>query len=398
MKILAIHRFYWPDTPPYASFLREIVKRWVSDGHSVDVLSSYPSYKVNIDRQVQADHDLLDGANVVRLNLPNEVGRPGLRVFNALRLGLHIVWQGLFRSRYDVIMISTYPPVVGGIFAALTAKLTGARFIYHCMDVHPEIGRHSGEFKNRYVFSLLSYLDRWTCRQANPVVVLSDDMKDTLVGRESVNKLRCEVVNNFSLPSDDPALEVLPFDWPLEEFVLLFAGNLGRFQGLDDLILAMEKVRQRTNIRLLVMGDGSEKKRLQKVAEESGARITFIGHQSVAVAKCAIQRAQVGFISLAPQLYRYAYPSKTMTYLEFGCPILVVVEQDSRMAQDIVSSGAGISVQPGSPEAIATAIVCLADNRDKLSVMSESASKLGLTQFSKNYLLKRWSELLKEDK
>ena len=338
MRILAIHRFYWPDTPPYASILREIVKRWVSDGHSVDVLSSYPSYKASVDRHVREGDVLLDGASVVRLKLPNESGRPFLRVFNALRLGFHIVWQGLFRCRYDVIMVSTYPPVVGGVFAAITARLTGARFIYHCMDVHPEIGRHSGEFKNRYVFSLLSYLDEWTCRQANPVVVLSDDMKATLLRREPSNHLRCEIVNNFSLPAEEPPMEVLPFNWPSEKFVLLFAGNLGRFQGLDDLILAMENVRDRCDIRLLVMGDGSEKVRLQKAAEVSGARVTFIGHQSIAVAKCAIKRAQAGFISLAPGLYRYAYPSKTMTYLEFGCPTLVVVEQESRLARDIVTS------------------------------------------------------------
>ena len=44
-------------------------------------------------------------------------------------------------------MASTAPPVVVGFAAALGARLTGGRFYYHCMDIHPEIGRLSGEFE-----------------------------------------------------------------------------------------------------------------------------------------------------------------------------------------------------------------------------------------------------------
>ena len=42
---LAVHRYYWPDTPPYASMLRTIAAEWTGAGHPVDVLTSQPSYK-----------------------------------------------------------------------------------------------------------------------------------------------------------------------------------------------------------------------------------------------------------------------------------------------------------------------------------------------------------------
>src|SRR5690606_33624762 len=129
-------------------------------------------------------------------------------------------------------------------------------------------------------------------------------------------------------------LERLPFQWPDERFVLLFAGNIGRFQGLDVLIGAMEKLRDRSDIRLVMMGDGAEKDRLARMSEEAGARVSFVGHHSVEVAKLAMRRASSGFVSLIPELYRYAYPSKTMTYLEQGCPVLVAVEPESCLAKD----------------------------------------------------------------
>ena len=395
MKVLAIHRFYWPDTPPYASMLRVIVRQWVSDGHEVDVLSSQPSYKAGVKNQKQPAKEVVDGAQVARLNLPSETGRPLVRILNALRLGVGVFWQAVIRKRYDVVMISTSPPVLGGWFTALVARLTGARFIYHCMDIHPEIGRISGEFRNPGVFSLLSRIDRWTCAQARPVVVLSEDMADTLIARKAEAPPETLVINNFSLPSEDSASDELPFPWSDEQFVLLFAGNIGRFQGLDVLFDAMAHLRNRQDIRLVMMGDGTEKERLSRKAEESDANVSFVGHQSVEVAKAAMFKASAGFVSLVPELYRYAYPSKTMTYLEQGCPVLVAVETDSCLARDVVRNGAGMAVPSGDVDALVNAISSLADEPESISSMQTNALEFSAKAFATDVVLAKWSSLFK---
>ena len=152
MKVLAVHRYYWPDTAPYASILREIVRRWVKDGHDVDVLSSQPSYKPNVVFETRDSQEVIDGATVTRLKLRGS-RRSLVRILNAVRLCFGNL-DGAIKRRYDVIMISTYPPVLGGC-AALVAKLTGARFIYHCMDIQPEIGKISGEFRHKSIFRFL---------------------------------------------------------------------------------------------------------------------------------------------------------------------------------------------------------------------------------------------------
>lgn len=394
MKVLAIHRFYWPDTPPYASMLRAIVGQWVSDGHEVDVLSSQPSYKASVDNQRQPARERVGGANVVRLNLPPEAGRPMVRIVNSMVLGLGVFWHAVVRKRYDVIMVSTSPPVLAGWFVAVAAKLTGARFIYHCMDIHPEIGRISGEFRNPRVFSLLSRLDRWTCTQARPVVVLSDDMAESLIARRPEEPPETTVINNFGLPSEGTASDELPFPWPNEPFVLLFAGNIGRFQGLDVLVDAMARLRDRQDIRLVMMGDGTEKERLSCKAEENGAPVSFVGHQSVEVAKAAMARANAGFVSLVPELYRYAYPSKTMTYLEQGCPVLVAVETRSCLARDVIDNGAGVAVPGGDVDALVNAILSLADDPESLGSMRRKALEFSAGAFATDVVLARWSSLL----
>lgn len=395
LKILAVHRYYWPDTPPYASMLRRIVYKWREAGHHVEVLSSQPSYKSGLKNASRPNQDRVDNTPVYRLNLPNESRRPVLRILNALRLGL-VLLQKTFCRRYDVIMISTSPPVFGGITASIASKLTGARLIYHCMDIHPEIGKISGEFSNTLIFKTLLKLDSWTCQRADPVVVLSKDMEKALRLRPGGACFTIKVLNNFSLPVEKILPKDLPFDWPSSAFTLLFAGNVGRFQGLDTLVEAMGKLRHRQDIEVVIMGDGVAKHSLQLSAKKLGARIKFVGHQPIEVAKAAMRRANVCFVSLTADVYRYAYPSKTMTYLEQGCPLVVAVEPESELALDVAKGGYGYTVAPGECEALASLLERIADMEGGTARLRQNAKAKAIQYFSEKVVLQQWEELLQK--
>lgn len=393
MKILAVHRYYWPDTAPYASMLRKIVAKWQSLGHQVDVISSQPSYKSELDNQHRDRVEVLDGATVLRLYLPNENGKPFRRVANALKLGVMVVWKAI-TERYDVIMISTSPPILGGVFSAIAAKLTGARLIYHCMDVHPEIGRISGEFSNPFIFKILLKLDCWTCKCADQVVVLSEDMKHSIMARSKDAKINTRIINNFSLPSDDGNLDVLPFDWPDSEFVMLFAGNIGRFQGLDVIVEAMAKLKHRKDIQFVMMGEGAEKKALKEKASSLGANVRFVGHQPVELAKAAMRKANFGFVSLTADIYRYAYPSKTMAYLEQGCPLVVIVEPESVLAREVIDGGYGYVVTPGDSGSLALLIEKLVDFKGDNERMRRNALNKFEESFLESKALSQWEGVI----
>ncbi|MFI9653038.1 glycosyltransferase [Guyparkeria halopsychrophila] len=396
LKILVVHRYYWPDTPPYAAMLRRIVSAWAQAGHQVEVLSSQPSYKAGVENERRPKRDDVDGVPVERLALPNEASRPLVRVVNALRLGAAVVRKAVMR-RYDVIMISTAPPVLGGVAAALAARLTGARFIYHCMDIHPEVGRVSGEFANPAVFRILRGLDRWASRRADPVVVLSRDMENTLRKRPGGSELSIRVLNNFSLPAEQELPDELPFEWPTTVFTVLFAGNIGRFQGLETVVEAMGALKDRSDIEFVMMGEGVAKPALQARAVELGARIRFVGHQPVEVAKAAMQRADGGFVSLTADVYRYAYPSKTMTYLEQGLPLIVAVEPQSELASEVVAGGYGHTVPPGDSVALAALLERLAEDKPALADMRVRAEHKASKVFSEQAVLSQWVELLQRE-
>ena len=400
MRVLAIHRYFWPDTPPYASMLRSIAARWSQDGHAVDVLSTRPSYKPNTNVAPCAEEEVLDGVFIKRLDLPDEHGRPLTRLINVTRFAWAIVRQSRRTGPYDVIMASTVPPVVIGAAARFAASLTGAKFVYHCMDIHPEIGRLSGEFRNPIVFSALRRLDTSTCNAANRVIVLSRDMEKAVRARPGGRGTAISVINNFNLPSFTDATDVtLPhqFGKLRGTFRMLFAGNVGRFQGLEAVVDAMHLLKSRPEIELVILGEGRAVDTIKSRADALlGNQIKFFPHQPIEIARAVIRTATLCLVTLMPNICRFAYPSKTMTYLGEGRPLLVSVEPDSELAKFVSEEGVGIVVGPNDPYAIASAVLSLLDNPEGQREMARRAARVASELFTPTVVLNQWSQLMRD--
>jgi len=351
--------------------LRSIGKHFSDQGHEVVVLSSQPSYKIGVALQRQPVKEKIDGMVVHRLSLLRETGRHVIfRLMNMVYFPLRIFLFILLKGKFDIVMASTAPPVVVGLAAAAGTKVTGAAFFYHCMDIHPEIGRISGEFRNVLVFNVLRSLDGISCGIAKWVIVLSEDMRKSLLARPGFGRDNIRIINNFSMPGhDDPSVAESDLLKNPDTFRVIFAGNIGRFQGLEAFV-----VNKRAG--------GAE-------------NIKFLPHQPVHVARKMIADADLGIVCLTREIYRYAFPSKTMTYLEEGCPLLVSAERDSELVRFVESSNVGKWVKPDSPQSIAGAIETLYLDTGYHRQMKNAAKQTAKELFSETSVMEKWDLLVK---
>jgi glycosyltransferase involved in cell wall biosynthesis len=68
--------------------------------------------------------------------------------------------------------------------------------------------------------------------------------------------------------------------WPEDAFICLHAGNMGHKQGLSNLVEAARLLHD-GNVRIVLAGDGNERQRLEREAEDVPAeRIAFLGPQA----------------------------------------------------------------------------------------------------------------------
>ncbi len=400
MKVLLIHRYFWPDTPPYASMLLAIAKQLVADGYEVEVFTSAPSYKSNASALSNSSNKPTEGISIKRISLFKENGRSVVfRLMNMIYFPLRILLHILVNPKINIVMSSTAPPVITGFSSALGAKLIRAKFVYHCMDIHPEIGAISGEFKNPLLFKILLTLDQWSCKTATHIIVLSRDMKNSLLNRDENTKNSVKIINNFSLSDQQKSEKIVinkEYCKTQGTFRILFAGNIGRFQMLESFIDAMELLADLPQIELVFLGEGAALNSLKdRVNNKLANRIKFFPHQDISTARAIMSEADLGIVSLLPNVYHYALPSKTMTYLAEGCPILATVEPNSELVKFIKDNDIGLSALPGDTESIAKAIRSFINNTKLRNNISENCIDIANEQFSETSIMKQWSKLYK---
>ena len=122
---------------------------------------------------------------------------------------------------------------------------------------------------------------------------------------------------------------------------IVFAGNLGQFQGLDKIVDAARRFSEKPkNIELTLIGEGKALNNLRLMAKNSD-NITFLPHMPFGDVKTVSADADYGLVSLEAGIYRFAYPSKTLTYLGMSVPLAVVVEPESNLAKAIINKNMG---------------------------------------------------------
>jgi glycosyltransferase involved in cell wall biosynthesis len=395
MKILLIHRYFWPDTVNCGKILWNLTKHFSSEGHNVEVLTSLPSYNFNSQKIYAKKDELIENIKIKRIKLSTEERNPTKKILNGIKLGFWTIYLAA-RNNYDVIISTSIPPITGGFFGALAAYFKKTKFIYFCMDLHPEVGKISKDFSNPILYSALKKIDNWVCSRANPVVVHSLDMKKSLTSRNVNNKFKIEIINNFSISSESFNKSLSNENLKLKDkrLTIIFSGNLGRFQALDSVVDAMALLKTTKKIKLILVGEGSVKEDLALKIKRTNANVQIFDYQPLGITKDMIKKADIGLVSLNANVYKYAYPSKIMTYLEQGKPIIAVLEKESEIVKLMENENYGFCIPTLDPKKISQHLIKILENQSWKHKMGNNATNAHEKHFTKNKILSKWSKVL----
>lgn len=354
MRILLTHRFFWPDAAPYGLILKQIAEGLAKDGHEVGIFSAMPSYRSTA---AVPKEELIEGVTVRRVRLFADGRRsPIARALNSLWFAARL-FATVVRNRPDLVTAATFPPVIAAWSASLAARLVGAKFVYHVQDIHPEVSSIAGGGLGRGLPArLLRGLDNQTLRRSAAVIALTDDMRDTILAR-GVDGLNIHVIDNPPLQSPAPA-DLPPVEMRKAQGVirLIFAGNLGRFQRLEVLVEGIARILPtRPELELCLLGDGDLAEPL-KARWGTHPQVRFLPFLPFPQAQTLIEEADVGLVSLRPDMYRVSSPSKLVTYLSLGVPVVALMEPHSRVARAIEQDGLGAVAAGDDPGEIADAV------------------------------------------
>ncbi len=401
MKILIVTRFFWPDDTPLAAMLPHIVRRWIDDGHEVTVLGARRAFSPQRDFPTPPALENQRAFKVYRVPVfPEKQNRFLTRIINILIFSMRILLHVFTNKKYDVLMTTSFPPVFMGWAVRVAAAKIGAAFVYQCEDIYPEVGRLGGFIQNSRLYNWMLKIDQKNCENADALVVLSEDMKNTLTSRGMNDGGRFHIINSFILPTPEAACE-LPEEAvkPPGKFRILFAGNIGMFQGLDTVIDAALLLKDEECLEFFFMGEGLYEGRLKERGKEIlNNTLFFCPRQSADVASKAMQTADLGLISLKEGVYKVAFPSKTINYLAQGCPVLAVMEPESGLSRFIHKEGVGFVSPPGNAQALKETILQAYRQSESLPEIGEKARRLADETFGMDKTLDAWSGLMEKIK
>ncbi|HEV8265503.1 MAG TPA: glycosyltransferase family 4 protein [Gemmatimonadales bacterium] len=368
-------------------WLVELIKRQGAAGHEVEVLTS--SYRG------LGDH-VFDGIPVHRFryffrrweNLTHEETAPDrmrrsllYRIMPAFYIlaGMIAAWRLNRRQRYDVLHVHwPLPLALFGWAAQAGAAAT---------PPPPVVTTFYG-VELRWVKRSMPFLKRflaWAARRSARVVAISSYTAAEL--RELAPDIPIAVIPyTTSLPEPSPSQASV--DGPP---AVLFVGRLVERKGVRYLLEAMAALRDRP-VRLVVIGDGAERARLEAAARELGVadRVEFRGRISAADLQDAYANA-VAFVLPAVVDARGDTEGLGVVILEamsYGTPVIA-----SRIGgiTDIVEDGrSGLLVPPGDAGALAAALRRLLEDRDLARRLGDAGRRRVREQFSWDAITARW--------
>ena len=347
MKVLLVHRYYWPDVTGYAQMLHVMARHLAAQGHEVHVYTSPPSYNSVKSARPTPRRELVDGVHIRRAWMLPEIGRHTiLRATNALLFAAKTLAHAVLQRRaYEVMTVSTFPPTIMGLVGRATRAIRRTKLIYHCQDLYPELAWATSARPRQHslVQRVLRRIDTSTTSKADAVVVLSRDMVATLRAR-GVDGPHLHVINNFII--EDFAVRETAGHLPAmaeQRFTIIYAGNIGRYQYLDRVLDALALLGDIEDLKIVFIGDGAHQRALEQraIAEFDTGRVHFRPYMPIKELMHVLSQASLALVSLNPGAIRAAYPSKTMTNLAAGCRILALVEEDSQLAEQVRSHDLG---------------------------------------------------------
>lgn len=322
MKILVICQHYWPEPYPLPDICEELVRR----GHEVHLITDVPNYPMGITYPEYKNHQRRTEAhNGVKITRTFTIARRHNAVFRLLNyysyaLSSTAYVKGL-KEDYDVVFTNQTSPVMMSSAAFAYAKKHGKKAVMYCMDLWPACLAAGGLSQSSPIYKFFGKVSGKLYRKADRILITSQMFCDYLVEQHGVESNHIGYLPQYATAQFD---DIAALDVNKQTVDFMFAGNIGAAQSLDTVIKAAEILKDKTNLRWHIVGDGSELENLKAMSQSLGlTSVIFHGRKAPEEMPKYYAMADAMLVTLtADPLISLTLPGKVQTYMAAGKPII----------------------------------------------------------------------------
>ena len=341
-KILIVNCVFDPEPVVSAQVGKDLAQELGRMGNTVTVIAPSPSrpFGFEFDGKSESEYDF-DLVNLKSYVYPQS-GILG-RLIESISFGVvsfkYIVSHS---SKVDIVYMNTWP-IFAQFAVAIASKLTGIPYKVHIQDIYPEsITNKLSGLASYLVHRILMPLDSYVLRNAEKIIVISNNMKKYLVDTRELSESKFEVILNWQ---DDSFFGTFQKTWYPGMRTFMYLGNIGPVAGIPFVIEAFAKAAL-SNSRLVIAGSGSARKACIELAKKfSDANIQFIEVPDGMVPSVQ-SKAHVMVLPLTKVAGNTSIPSKLLAYLFSARPVIALAQAGTDIEGIIRESDCGWVGEP----------------------------------------------------
>ncbi len=402
MKILVVTQYFWPEN----FRINDLVKELLQLGHDVTVLTGIPSYPAgkvfDTYQSSSSSFAYYENARVFRVPmLPRGTGATRL-ILNYLSFVLGGLLWGPWYLRHikpDVIFVFEPSPITVGLPAICLGKIKRVPIVFWVLDLWPETLAAVGVIRSPRILGWIGCMVRFIYSQCTFILGQSKCFLEG-IAKYCDDKNKIQYFPSWAEDQEmsidmQPASEIAV---KANSFNIVFTGNIGEAQDMPSILAAAELLKNNSNIRWIIVGDGRKASWLQAEVIKRGLQDTVLlpGHFPKERMPSFYAHADALLVSLKRDpVFSMTIPGKLQNYLLAGLPLLGML--DGEGATIIRDANAGLTCEAGDSSGLAHAVLKLAAmDANERSQLGKNARDYGAKEFNKNELMNRLEVFLRE--
>lgn len=400
LRICILGLNYAPEPTGNAPYTASLAEGLAAAGHSVHVVTGYPHYPEWKPREGYSGwsrREYLNGIEVLRLrhHIPRNPGALS-RMHMELSFGLRLAFAHW--NNPDVVLVVS-PALFSSGLAMLAARLRPRKpsVVVWVQDLYSRgiVETNTGGNK---LGQIMAKVESKILRSADGVVAIHERFKSYMVESLGLDPSAVGVIRNWThvraTPTSGVAEMRAELGWAPDDIIVLHAGNMGKKQGLENVLRAARIAQeQNSKVRFVLMGDGNQRRILEASAVGLD-HLQFVPPLPDSEFGRALAAADALLVNELPGVKDMAVPSKLTSYFNAGVPVIAATDSGSVTATEIEISGGGIRVDPANPEALLRAAEDLASDPAAVQDMASNGLRFRNETLSESVAVGRYDEFI----
>lgn len=285
------------------------------------------------------------------------------RVIFELIISLRFLVKILFHVKKNDLVFTGTTPIFLLPVIYLCKKIKRFKWVLLVHDVFPENLVVAKVLKpSNIIYKSLKYLFDKFYSYADKRIVIGKDMKnliDRKVSKHDSIIVQSWIDHNDIKIQDKSKNEIIKkLNWEKEQPVFQFFGNIGRVQGIHNIIESLKLITPDDRPKMLFIGSGAYEQELQSALMQlNEEKIKYTGALDPSKKSEGLSACDIAIVTLAEGMYGLGVPSKAYYSMAADKPILAIMDEDSEVSSMVKEHGIGWVVPAGNPEKLAEMLV-----------------------------------------